>query len=63
LKSILSGTAEFYLFIARHELITEAAADEIAVQCRELNYYQQRIDDFWAIEGDGYDAWRQACPL
>jgi hypothetical protein len=63
LKNILSGTAEFYLFIARHELIPEAAAAEIAVQCRELDYYQQRIDDFWAIEGDGYDAWRQACPL
>lgn len=63
LKSILSGTAEFYHFIARQGLLTEAVANDIAAQCRELDYYQQRIDGFWAIEGDGYEAWRQACPL
>lgn len=63
LKGILSGTAEFYRFLARQELITETMANEITFQCRELDYYQQRIDDFWAIEGDGYNDWRQACPV
>ena len=63
LGSILSGTAEFYRFLARQELITEALADKIATQCQQIDYYQQRIGDFWAIEGDGYNAWRQACPL
>ncbi len=63
LKSILSGTAEFYRFLSRQGLITESVANEIASQCQELDYYQQRIDDFWAIDGDGYDAWRQACPV
>jgi len=63
LKSILSGTAEFYRFLVRQELITQALADEIAVQCQEIDYYHQRIEDFWAIEGDGYNSWRQACPL
>ena len=63
LKNILSGTAEFYRFLSRQGMINEAIADGIVSQCQELNYYQQRIDDFWAIEGDGYDTWRQACPL
>jgi hypothetical protein len=63
LTSILRGTAEFYRFLARQGLMTEDLANEIASQCQELAYYQQRIEDFWAIEGDGFDAWRNACPL
>jgi hypothetical protein len=63
LKKILTGTAEFYGFLSRQGLVSEVAADEITSQCRELDYYQQRIDDFWAIEDDGYTAWQQACPL
>jgi hypothetical protein len=63
LKNILSGTAEFYRFLTRQGLITESVASEIAFQCQELDYYKQRIEDFWAIEGDGYNPWRQACPL
>lgn len=63
LANILSGTAEFYRFLARQGLMTEEITNEIAAQCLELDYYQQRIDGFWAIEGDGYEAWRQACPL
>ena len=63
LRGILQGTEEFFRFLGRQGLITAGVVDEIAAQCRDLDYYQQRIDDFWAIEGDGYDAWRQACPL
>lgn len=63
LQSILQGTAAFFSFLARQGLLTAAAAARIAAQCDELDYYRQRIDDFWAIEGDGFDAWRLACPL
>ena len=63
LKSILSGTAEFYRFLAGQALVSEATTGDITVQCQHLDYYQQGIDDFWAIEGGGYDAWRQAGPL
>ncbi|MDT8444040.1 MAG: hypothetical protein RQ722_07090 [Desulfuromonadales bacterium] len=63
LASILCGTAEFYRFLARQGLMSDSLADEIASQCQQRDYYQQRIETFWAIEGDGYDAWRQACPL
>lgn len=63
LRSILDGTAAFFHFLARQGLVTADVAAAIAAQCRELDYYQQRIDAFWSISGDGYHAWRQACPL
>ncbi len=63
LRPVLAGTAEFYLFLARQGLVTTDFAAAIASDCDEFDYYQQRIDDFWAIENDGYEAWRQACPL
>lgn len=63
LKKILSGTAEFYRFINRQGLFTEESAEEIAMQCQDLDYYQRRIEGFWAIVDDGYETWRQACPL
>ena len=63
LKSILSGTEEIYRILLRQCLISDVSANKITSQCQELDYYQQRIEEFWAIEGDGYDAWRQACPL
>jgi hypothetical protein len=63
LQSILKGTASFYAFLAEQGLIDPQNAQDIAEQCAATDYYQRRIDDFWAIEGDGFDAWRQACPL
>ena len=44
-------------------MIEQDVATEIANFCAEHTYYQQRIDAFWAIENDGFDGWRQACPL
>lgn len=63
LRQVLDGTAEFYLFLARQGLVAADLASAIASECRELDYYRKRIEDFWAIENDGYEAWRQACPL
>lgn len=63
LKEILTGTAEFYRFLSRQKLVSAATAEEIDAQSRDLDYYQQRIDDFWAIEDGGFDAWRNECPL
>ena len=63
LRQVLDGTAEFYLFLARQGLVAADRASAIASECRELDYYRKRIEDFWAIENDGYEAWRQACPL
>jgi hypothetical protein len=63
LRSILEGVAALYRFLARHELIVSSYAESIAAHCHEFGYYQQRIDDFWAIENDGFDTWRRECPL
>jgi len=63
LRVILAGTAEFFQLLGRQGLVAADVVAAIAAQCRELDYYQQRIDAFWTIERDGYDAWRQACPL
>lgn len=63
LNSILKGTAMFYSFLTEQGLVDRQASRDIAQQCDATDYYQHRIDDFWAIEGDGFDAWRQSCPL
>lgn len=63
LQVILAGTEEFYRYLARQGLLAAKTAEEIAGQCRETDFYRSRIDDFWAIEGDGYESWRRACPL
>ena len=63
LTRILKGTALFYGFLTEQNLIDRQVSQEIARQCDGTDYYQHRIDEFWAIEGNGFDAWRQACPL
>jgi len=63
LATVLNGTALFYNFLAEQNLVDPQVSMDIAQQCNETGYYQRRIDAFWAIEGDGFDAWRQACPL
>lgn len=63
LRRVLKGTAWFYSYLAEQSLVDLQVCREIARQCDATDYYQSRIDDFWAIEGDGFEAWRQACPL
>jgi hypothetical protein len=63
LHHILAGTAEFYRFLARQKLVEADLVEGIVRLCGELDYYRRRIEDFWAIENGGYDAWRLACPL
>lgn len=63
LQSILQGTAQFYKMLARFELYPQQQADQIAEFSRDLDYYQQRIDDFWKIEQGGFHDWSAACPI
>jgi len=63
LGDILEGVAAFYVFVQSCGRISQAACDSIKRTCSDLDYYQQRIDSFWAIDGDGYLAWNKACPL
>ncbi|KIH76812.1 hypothetical protein SAMN05660860_00779 [Geoalkalibacter ferrihydriticus] len=57
----LQGVAAFYHFCARAGRVSAELAREIARQCEDLPFYQERIESFWDISGDGYQRWDQAC--
>jgi len=63
LAAILAGISACYQIFAGHDLIDQKLAETIGAACTDLSSYQQRINDFWAIEGDGFESWRAACPL
>lgn len=63
LSVMLKGIASFYRYCAAHDLIQPQTARQIAQVCEKTEYFQQRIEDFHNISGDGYSAWDKACPL
>lgn len=63
LALILDGIAAFYRFLEGVNLIETEQLDHIQTSCAERGFYQQRIEDFWAIESDGFLAWRDEVPL
>ncbi len=63
LTAILEGILAFAAFCRERELMTGDQVAAIEGACAELDFYRERIDSFWAIEKEGYDAWRAACPL
>lgn len=63
LSAILAGVAACYRVLAGHGLVTETLAEAIGLACTDLPWYRQRIETFWAIAGDGFEAWRAICPL
>ena len=63
LAGILAGVSACCQVLARHGLLGAAEAEAIGAACADLPCYQQRIDAFWAIEGDGYPRWQAVCPL
>ncbi len=63
LGDILEGVAAFYRWLADQNLYDTAQAEKVTWHCQQLDFYQQRIDQFWEIEGDGYSNWNSACPL
>jgi len=63
LGAILAGIDCCYRVLAEHGLVAAELSSAIGTACADLDYYCQRIDDFWAIEGDGFISWRAACPL
>ncbi len=63
LATMLAGAANFYRYCSEHELTAAETAEQIQEACSQVDYYQQRIDDFHNISGEGFLAWEQACPL
>jgi len=63
LAGCLAGIAACYAVFAEHGLVSPTLQADIAAACVELPAYDRRIAEFWAIAGDGYRQWRDACPL
>jgi hypothetical protein len=63
LESILKGIAAFYAYLCKIGKVGAELAETVRQECAQLGYYRQRIEDFWAIEGDGYAAWERECTL
>ncbi len=63
LQRHLDGIAAFYRFLCNRQLI---AAKELAMIEAELgpcDYYQERINRFLDLKGDGYEEWERECAL
>jgi len=63
LEEILAGVTAFYDYLVRQQLYPADLATAIGRECAALDYYRQRIEAFWTIEGDGYQQWQRDCPL
>jgi hypothetical protein len=63
LKNILQGIASFYAWCFKVGKVSAELAETVRKECQLLDFYRQRIEDFWAIEGDGYSAWERECTL
>lgn len=63
LGQILQGTEAFYAYCRDIDKVSPETAEGVREECAKRDYYQNRIDRFWKIEGDGFLAWEQECPL
>jgi len=63
LGDILDGVKSFYRYCLETARVDPPRYEAILRECDQLEYYRQRIDSFWDIEGDGFFAWDADCPL
>jgi CRISPR/Cas system-associated exonuclease Cas4 (RecB family) len=63
IERYLDGIKEFYRFLHGHQLISLKFLQSIEAECAQLDYYAGRIESFWEIKGDGYQAWEKECTL
>lgn len=63
LENILEGVQFFYEYCEKNGKIDKKLAEKIEHECKKLDYYKKRMEDFWAIEDDGYLVWEKECGL
>ncbi len=61
LKSILIGTDGFYNFCLANKMVLQKTATKVGRACAQIDYYQQRIESFHNLTGDGFLEWNKAC--
>lgn len=63
LEQHLEAIREFYRFLQGLHFICLEELAFLEDEAGQTGYYQQRIESFLAISGDGYVAWEAECPL
>ena len=58
----LEAIRELYHFLHHQHLISMDELAFIEDEASQTGYYEQRIESFLAIKGDGYVAWEAECP-
>jgi len=63
LEGILRGVGAFYEYAQKIGRVSAGLAAGIRAETENLALYRRRIEDFWAIEDDGYGEWDRQCPV
>ena len=63
LEGVLRGVSAFYAYCARIGKIPTVRAAEIRRAGEDRAYFQERIESFWSLEGNGYVQWEAECSL
>lgn len=61
LKDMLKGVESFYSFCATKKVVAADLAAKVSEMCQQHDFYQQRIESFHDISGDGFIAWNKVC--
>jgi hypothetical protein len=63
LERHLEGIRELYRYLHGRHYISREELSWLEKETEHTDYYQQRIESFLAIYGDGYVVWEAECPL
>ena len=63
LQGHLQGIGAFFRYLHREGLVSAESLLQVEDACGAVEYYRERIESFWAIEGDGYVSWEEECSL
>lgn len=59
----LDGISAYYRFLRHLNLISDAMLAFVDPETSARDYYRERIEQFLALAGDGYEEWERACSL
>lgn len=58
----LSGIDAFYHYLHDLHLISASERDMLETEAAQTDYFQERIDTFLELSGDGFAPWDAECP-
>lgn len=63
LSGFVQGVCELFRFLRSKDLVSDTYHATVERECADLCYYEERIESFMKISGDGYLAWKRECSL